>query len=134
MDDSGRGRSGWEEAGAALDRVIAATRDNAASDPAAILNQAALIGFASLIRSWTEFTTICAGRSDLTCAPASPSGELSEAERREMAENVRKLLREVGDLASREGRRLQSDLAALALRLAETAPTTAPRRYARAKP
>ena len=65
---------------------------------------------------------------------ASPGGELPEAERREMVEDVRKLLREVGDLASREGRRLQSDLAALALRVAEPAPPAAPRRYTRTKP
>lgn len=134
MDGSGRGPFAWAEAGAVLDRVMAAAPGNAASDPAAILNQAALIAFASLLRSWTEFATICAGRSDLTRALASPGGELPEAERREMVEGVRKLLREVGDLASREGRRLQSDLAALALRVAEPAPPAAPRRYTRAKP
>lgn len=132
MDGNGRGPSAWAEAGAAFDRMMAAAQAGDASDPAAILNQAALIGFASLLRSWAEFAAICAGGSDL--APALASPEASEAERREMAEHVRKLLREVGDLASREARRLQSDLAALALRLADPAPAAAPRRYARAKP
>lgn len=146
MDGSRGGNSAWAEAGAALDQLIGATRaawslsDDAPakaaapSDPAAILNQAAMMAFSSLLRFWVEAATICGSRSVL----ASLGGELSEVERRRLIEELRGLMRELGDLASREGRRFQSDLAALALRLAASgSPPTqpaAPRRYARAKP
>lgn len=132
MDGNGRDPSAWAEVAAALERLMRTAQAGDTSDPASILSEAALIGLTSLLRSWAEFTTICASRSDLGAAPTSP--QFSEAERRETAEHVRKLLREVGDLAFREARRLQSDLAALALRLAEPTTTSAPRRYARAKP
>jgi len=150
MDGSGRGLSGWAEAGAALDQVIEATRaawsvpdarstqGTAPADPAAILNQATMLAFSSGLRYCAEVAAICGRHATLTATIASQGKDLSESQRRRMTEELRELMREVGELAFREARRFQSDLEALAVRLAangsDPATAAAPRRYARAKP
>jgi hypothetical protein len=71
-------------------------------------------------------------------ASVSANKQLSEDERRAMAENMRAYLREIGDLAQQEARLLQTELGQVGEELAratrEAGTNNDGRRYGRAKP
>ncbi len=95
------------------------------ADMRPLMTQACLAGAASGVRYWRRIAETCASHQAGILKSLSANGidsQLSEHERRELADDIRAYFRELGDVSAQEARAFQMQLERLAQAVADSTP------------